>query len=107
MKPLAYLINTARGQVVNEQALVQALKAGWIAGAGLDVFEDEPLITKELLTMDNVVLTPHIASATWEARIQMARMSAENVVDVLINNKPPRFLVNKSLVSDKPVSTIA
>ena len=97
MKPLSYLINTARGPIINEEALITALKEGWIAGAALDVFEDEPKIKPELIKLDNVVLSPHIASATWEARIQMSRMAAENVVDVLINKKPPRYLVNKDL----------
>jgi len=104
MKPLAYLINTARGPIVNELALVNALQQGWIAGAALDVFEEEPKIHPDLLQLDNVVLTPHIASATWEARIQMARMTAENVIDVLINNKPPRYLVNKDLVENSITS---
>lgn len=104
MKPLAYLVNTARGAIVNEKALVNALQQGWIAGAGLDVFEDEPKIHPDLIQLDNVVLTPHIASATWEARIQMARMTAENVVDVLINHKPPRYLVNKDLVENSITS---
>jgi glyoxylate reductase len=104
MKPLAYLINTARGPIVNEESLVNALKEEWIAGAGLDVFEEEPKINPELIKMDNVVLSPHIASATWEARIQMSRMVAENVVDVLINNKPPRYLVNKDLAQNSVTS---
>ena len=90
MKPTAYLINTARGPIVNEKALIRALKEGWIAGAGLDVFEEEPNVPEELKELDNVVLTPHIASATREARIQMARMAVENVIDVLIDKKAPR-----------------
>lgn len=106
MKPYAILINTARGPVVNEKTLVTALKEGWIAGAGLDVFEEEPKIHPELTKLDNVVLSPHVASATWEARIQMARMAAENVVDVLINGKPPRYLVNKELAEDN-ISSIS
>jgi glyoxylate reductase len=105
MKPLAYLINTARGSIVDESALVTALKEGIIAGAALDVFENEPKIHPELLKMENVILTPHIASATWEARIQMARMAAENVVDVLVNKKAPRYIVNKELLKEK-VSSI-
>jgi glyoxylate reductase len=100
MKPLAYLINVARGPVINENALVTALKEGWIAGAGLDVFEEEPKITPALKLLNNVVMTPHIGSATLEVRIQMSRMTAENIVDVLINNKPPRYLVNKELVAE-------
>ena len=106
MKPGAILINTSRGPIVDEKALTRALKEKWILGAGLDVFEEEPKITKELLQMDNVVLTPHIGSATWEARIQMARMAAENVVDVLINDKSPRNLVNKELLKDS-INTLA
>ena len=104
MKPLAYIVNTARGPIINESALITALQENWIAGAGLDVFEEEPKISPDLIKMDNVVLTPHIASATWEARIQMARMAAENVVDVLINNKPPRYLVNKELTENSITS---
>lgn len=106
MKPLAYIINTARGKILNEQALTRALKEGWIAGAGLDVFENEPEINAELKKLSNVVLTPHIASATWEARIQMSRMSAENVIDVLVNKKPPRYLVNRELIKDSVNSLI-
>ena len=101
MKPLAYLINTSRGPIVNEKALTTALKGGWLAGAALDVFENEPKINSELLELDNVVLSPHVASATWEARIHMARMAAENVIDVLINKKPPRYLVNKELAQEE------
>jgi glyoxylate reductase len=105
MKPLAYLINTARGPIVNEKNLVEALKEGWIAGAGLDVYEAEPSIDEELKKMDNVVLTPHVASATWEARIQMATMAVNNVIDVLVHNKPPTNLVNKG--KEDCVSTLA
>jgi len=89
MKPTAYLINTARGPVINEKSLIRALKEGWIAGAALDVFEDEPNISQELKDLENVVLTPHIASATKEARIQMARMAADNVIEVLVYNEKP------------------
>ncbi len=99
MQPDAIIINTARGPVINEKALATALKEKWIEGAGLDVFEEEPVINAELLNLDNVVLTPHIGSATREARIQMARMAALNVVEVLINKKPPINLVNKNLIS--------
>jgi len=80
--------------------LAVALKEKWIEGAGLDVFENEPEINPVLLELDNVVLTPHTASATREARIQMARMAAENVVEVLINNKPPVNLVNKEVLKN-------
>lgn len=98
MKPLAILINTARGQVVEEVSLVAALKEGIILGAGLDVYENEPNIHPDLKKLDNVVLTPHIASATHEARIQMSLMCAENVIDVLVDKKPPRYLVNASSI---------
>lgn len=105
MKPNALLINTARGPVIDEMALHRALKENIIAGAALDVFEAEPIIHPGLLEMDNVILTPHIASATWEARIQMARMAVENIVDVLVNNQPPRYIVNKEL-SENCTNTI-
>ncbi len=89
MKPTAFLINTSRGPVVDENALVSALKTGTIAGAGLDVFEFEPKLAKGLAKLPNVVLTPHIASATHEAREDMARMAAENVIAVLSGAVPP------------------
>ncbi len=89
MKPTAYLINTARGPIINEKSLIRALEENWIAGAGLDVFENEPKVPKKLKKLDNIVLTPHIASATKEARIQMAVMAAENVIKVLIEENPP------------------
>lgn len=106
MKPLAILINTARGPIIDENALVTALKENIIAGAALDVFENEPKIHPDLLKLKNVILTPHIASATWEARIQMARMAVENVLDVLVDKKPPRYLVNKELLKDVVKSII-
>ena len=94
MKPNAILINTSRGPVVNEHSLITALKEQWIEGAGLDVFEEEPEVSKELRELENVILTPHIASATREARIQMATMAAKNVIEVLVNNGPPINEVN-------------
>ena len=87
MKNSAFLINTARGSVVNEQALVDALKSNTIAGAALDVFENEPKIHPELLKMDNVVLVPHIGTATIETRIEMAREASDNIISYLINKK--------------------
>ena len=83
MKPGAYLINTSRGAVVDEKALVKALQNKEIAGAGLDVFECEPDLCPGLSILDNVVITPHIASATLEARDGMASMAAQNIIDFL------------------------
>jgi glyoxylate reductase len=97
MKPTAYLINTARGAVIDEDAMAVALREHWIEGAGIDVYEDEPKVYEGLKNLDNVVLTPHIGSATREARIEMARMAAANVIEVLINKNPPLNLVNKKL----------
>ena len=98
MKPSCYLINTSRGPVIDEDALAISLKEGRIQGAGIDVFEEEPNIFDGLKELDNVVLTPHIGSATREARIEMARMAASNVIDVLIDKKAPTNLVNKELI---------
>ncbi len=88
MKKTAYLINTSRGPVIDEAALVEALKNKTIAGAGLDVFEFEPKLTPGLIDLPNVILTPHIASATEEARLDMARLSATNIVEVLAGRAP-------------------
>jgi lactate dehydrogenase-like 2-hydroxyacid dehydrogenase len=79
MRRSAFLINTARGDVVDEAALVEALSDGTIAGAGLDVYEREPEITPALLTMENVVLLPHLGSATTETRVAMGRRALENL----------------------------
>ena len=80
MKPTAYLINTARGAHVDEEALVKALKEGVIAGAAMDVYEHEPKIHPELLTLDNVVLSPHTGTGTWEGRIAMCENVCENIL---------------------------
>ena len=91
MKPTAFLINTSRGPVVNEAALVAALEAKKIAGAGLDVYENEPLIHVGLKRA-NVVLAPHIASASLETRTKMACIAAENVVALFAGKRPPSIL---------------
>ena len=80
MKPTAYLINTARGAHVDEEALVHALKTGEIAGAAMDVYEHEPQIHPELLTLDNVVLSPHTGTGTWEGRIAMCENVCDNIL---------------------------
>ena len=98
MKPTAILINASRGPVVDEKALVQALRDGKIAGAGLDVYEREPEVEPALLKMKNVVLVPHIASASRETRLRMATMAAENLVAGLTGKRPPN-LVNEEVLS--------
>src|SRR5258708_10728248 len=88
MKKGAYLINTARGPVVEESALVSALRSGQLAGAALDVFDNEPNLNPELIGLSNVVLTPHIASATYEARDKMGELAVGAILDLIINKKP-------------------
>ena len=92
MKPGAILINAARGGVVDDAALIDALKRGAIAGAGLDVFENEPALNPEFLKLTNVVLTPHIASSSETTRHNMAMLAAENLVAALTTGKPPNLL---------------
>ncbi len=92
MKKTAYLINTCRGPVVDEEALVEALQSGIIAGAGLDVFEKEPHIHPALLTLPNAVLLPHIGSATIETRTRMAVMAAENLVAMMKGERPSNLV---------------
>jgi len=93
MKTTAYLINTSRGPVVDEVALAAALKNGVIKGAAIDVFENEPKITPELLELENIVMTPHTASASEETRDKMAMMAAANIIEVL-EGRPPINPVN-------------
>lgn len=100
MKETAILINTARGPIVNESALLNALQQKWIAGAGLDVFEHEPEITTGLTELDNVVLAPHIGSATVATRNKMAVMAADNLLAVL-EGKNPNFPVNPEVLNLK------
>ena len=87
MKPTATLVNIARGGIVDDAALAQALKDRRIAGAGLDVFEGEPQVHPELITLQNVVLTPHIASATVKTRMAMAQLAADNLIAYLIRGQ--------------------
>jgi len=89
MKKTAYLVNASRGPVVDEAALVQALTEGWIAGAGLDVFEDEPKVHPGLVGLPNAVLAPHIASASSDTRIKMALLAVDNCLAVLEGQAPP------------------
>lgn len=88
MKKTAILINTARGPVVEEAALVRALKEGWIWGAGLDVYENEPFLEPGLAELDNVVLLPHTGSATFETRANMGKIAARNIIAVLQGDRP-------------------
>lgn len=101
MKPTAYLINTSRGPVVDEAALVRALESGTIAGAGLDVYEDEPRTAEGLVDRPNTLLLPHLGSATHATRAAMARVAAENVVAVLRGERPPNA-VNPDAVPTPP-----
>ena len=89
MKPTAYLINTARGPVIDESALVVALKTGKLAGAGLDVYEDEPALKQGLTGCDNTLLLPHLGSATIQTRARMSELAARNLLTVLDNQAPP------------------
>ena len=98
MRPTAYLINAARGPVVDEAALIQALQQGWIAGAALDVFEHEPHVPQALCELENVVLVPHIGSASVATRTRMAVMAAENLVAVLRGEDTP-YIVNPAVLA--------
>ena len=104
MKKTAYVINNSRGPVVDEKALYDALKGGKIAGAGLDVFEQEPLrIDSPLLKLNNVILAPHISSSSYETRSRMAEMVAENLIAYFEKRTPPN-LVNTEVVKTRPLS---
>jgi glyoxylate reductase len=97
MKPTAFVINTSRGPVIDEAALVRALRDKQIAGAGLDVYEHEPLVAKELLAMPNVVLTPHLGSAVLELREGMAHVVVDNII-ALIEGRPPVSCLNPQVL---------
>ena len=89
MKPTAYFIHTARGKVVDDAALVEVLKDGKIAGAALDVYENEPALTEGMTELENLMLLPHIGSASFETRNRMADLLVDNVLDVLNGKTPP------------------
>jgi len=100
MKSNCVVVNTARGPVVDEKALARALKSGKIAAAGLDVFEREPEIEPELMKLQNIVLAPHMASASRETRLKMCMMAAENLVAGLRGERPPN-LVNPEALGNR------
>ncbi len=98
MKPSAYLVNCARGGIVDEDALYRALAEGWIAGAALDVFENEPPKDSKLLTLSNAYFTPHIGASTADAQRRAGMTTAEQVIKVL-NGEKPDFLVNPEVIA--------
>jgi len=97
MKKSAYLINASRGPVVEQQALIKALKNKMIAGAALDVFETEPRVPAELCNLKNVVLTPHIGASTLETRIKMATLASEKVIQIMKGKTPENIINEKEL----------
>ncbi len=103
MKPTAYLINTSRGPVVDEKALVRALRDKRIAGAGLDVYEHEPTLSPGLVDLENVVLLPHIGSASIETRTKMAVTAAQNCIAAMKGERPPN-LVNPDALKEHPIT---
>lgn len=102
MKKTAFIINTARGPIIDEKALIKALKTKRIMGCALDVFENEPEVPAELLKMKNVLLLPHIGSATLETRTKMGLMAAENVITALIKHRIPPNLINPDVLKRIP-----
>jgi glyoxylate reductase len=106
MKKDAIIVNTSRGPVIEEQSLIHALKENRIAGAGLDVFEEEPLpLTSELLKLENVVVSPHRGSASDETRAAMSELAARNLMAVLNGEMPPA-LVNQDVIKVKPLRAV-
>ena len=98
LQPQCYIVNTARGEVIDEDAMVRLLQEGRIAGAGLDVFEHEPAVNKKLLEMPNVVLLPHMGSATIEGRINMGEKVLINIRTFVDGHKPPDRIIDESLL---------
>lgn len=92
MKQGSYLVNTARGPIVDESDLIEVLKGGKLGGAALDVFESEPQISPDLISLPNVIMTPHIASATWEAREKMGEQAVSAILDVFSDKKPQNII---------------
>ena len=99
MKPTAFIVNTARGAIIDETALIRALKARKIAGAGLDVFEHEPKVAPALLKMANVVALPHLGSAVRELREKMANIVVDNILALLDGKRPPN-IVNPEVLAE-------
>ena len=97
MKPTAHLINVARGGIVDDEALIAALRQGRLCGAGLDVFEGEPKLNPGFLELDNVVLTPHIGSSSRATRMAMAMRAADNLIAALAGQRPPDLLNAEAL----------
>ena len=104
MKPTAFVINTARGNIIEEEALVAALEAGKLAGAGLDVFEQEPKVHPALIAMKNVVLLPHIGSATAETRLRMALLATVNLLAALEGDALRTWSIRRCSLTKIPVS---
>ena len=96
MKPTAYFLNAARGKVMDEAALIEALKANTIAGAGLDVYEDEPIVSPGLFELDNVIMTPHVGTGTYEVRVRMVTEALTGIAEVL-EGKVPYNVVNPEI----------
>lgn len=103
MKKTAVLINTSRGPIIRETALIKALKEHWIFGAGLDVYEKEPVISEELKSLKNVILQPHTGSGTFETRSKMALMAAENLLIGIKGGVPPNC-INKEVFQKRPIT---
>ncbi|WP_456366896.1 glyoxylate reductase [Thermococcus sp.] len=102
MKPNAVLVNIARGKVIDTEALVKALREGWIAGAGLDVYEEEPYYNEDLFRLKNVVLTPHMGSASYGARERMAELVARSLISFKEGEIPPTLVNREVLEVRKP-----